>query len=121
MATSSSRPSTTTQQQDPGTEQLRIRKAFWLSVIGLTLAASLVFLLVLSDWKTASDITAVAGLFTSVLGTLVGAFFGLQIGSSAKESAENRADTAQRNLNSLLAAAGPDTIEEAKKHGFNLS
>ena len=120
MTTPGSSSPSSESPKDPSTEQLRIRKGFWLSVIGLVLAASLVVLLLLFGWKTASDIVAVVGLFTSVLGTLVGAFFGLQIGASDKAKAEERADSAEKNLKSLLGAASSETLATAKDLGFSL-
>lgn len=99
---------------DPKTEQLRINRAFWLAIFGLTLAAIVAVTLFFGGMDEASDLTSVVGLFTSVLGTLVGAFFGLQIGSAGKEEAEERANETQKNLNVLAAAADPDTITRAR-------
>lgn len=101
-------------------EKLRIRLAFWLSVIGLTLAALLVVVLLRSELKTATDITSVVGLFTSVLGTLVGAFFGLQIGAAGKEKAEQRAEEAQKKAGALQEAATPEVLEKARSLYPNL-
>ncbi len=101
--------------KDNATEKYRVGKAFQLSIIGLSLAAMLVIVLILAGWKTASDITAVVGLFTSVLGTLVGAFFGMQIGSADKAKAEERAENAQKKVDALHAAADDKTLERAKQ------
>jgi hypothetical protein len=98
-------------------EKLRIKKAFWLSLLGLFLASLLVvFLVLMGEFraKTAADITSVVGLFTTTLGTLVGAFFGLQIGSSGKEAAEKRADDSQKKAEALGAAATPQIIKKAQ-------
>ncbi len=105
---------TDTNAKDYATEKYRIGKAFQLSIIGLSLAAMLVIVLIFAGWKSSSDITAVVGLFTSVLGTLVGAFFGMQIGSADKAKAEERADNAQKKVDALHAAADEKTIEKAK-------
>lgn len=109
------------------TERLRIRKAFWLSVIGLGLAAALVVVLAFAGYGEASEITSIVGLFTSVLGTLAGAFFGLQVGSSGKEKAENRADEAQKKLELagkrlevVLSLANPSVLSDAKRAAPNL-
>ncbi len=106
-------PRPTAKAEDPATEKLRINKAFWLSIVGLGLAAALVGVLLLAGWDTASDITSVVGLFTSVLGTLVGAFFGLQIGSAGKAEADARAKSAQKKADALSAAADEETITRA--------
>ncbi len=92
---------------------LRIERAFQLAAFGLGLIAALVVFLSWRGWGSASDVISLAGLFTSVLGTLVGAFFGLQIVAASKQQAEERADTAQRKVEVLQAAADQDTIHRA--------
>jgi len=103
-----------TKIQDSAIEALRIKKAFYLSVFGLSLSVALVVVLLIAGMNKSNDIVAVVGLFTSVLGTLVGAFFGLQIGAAGKEKAEQRADNAQKKANALQAAADEPTINRAK-------
>ena len=93
---------------DPGTEKMRITYAFWLAVIGLAIAATLVIFLVARTEYKSSDVVAVTGLFTSVLGTLVGAFFGLQIGSAGKEKAQQEAQDAHSLAQKALARLSPD-------------
>ncbi len=91
----------------------RIRRAYYLSIFGLGLAASLVVALLIAGCCDANDITSIVGLFTSVLGTLVGAFFGLQVGSAGKDKAEERADNAQKKADVLGAYSQPETIKLA--------
>src|SRR5262249_2122364 len=70
------------------TERLRVRHAFLLSVFGLGPAAGLtVFLVMATKTKveTSAEVIAIVGLFTSVSGTLVGAFFGMHIGAAGAE------------------------------------
>ena len=92
-------------------ETLRITKAFQLAVFGLGLAAALVVALLIAGWTDASGVASVVGLFTSVLGTLVGAFFGLQIGSADKAQAEQRAETAQKKTDALLLVCTEQAID----------
>ncbi len=115
MSAQPGKPQSGPKLQDRLIEITRINRAFWLSIFGLSLAAALVIALLVAGWKASSDIVAVVGLFTSVLGTLVGAFFGLQIGSAGTAKAEDRADNAQKKADALSAAANKDTIDEAKK------
>ncbi len=100
---------------DPQLEKYRIRKAFWLAIVGLVIAALLVLMLLAYGFTESKDIVAVVGLFTSVLGTLVGAFFGLQIGSAGKEASDQRANKAEQKSNALLSAANIDLIKNAKE------
>lgn len=98
----------------------RIRRAYYLSIFGLGLAASLVVALLIAGCCDANDITSIVGLFTSVLGTLVGAFFGLQVGSAGKDKAEERADNAQKKADVLGAYSQPETIKLAMEKYPNL-
>ena len=96
------------QQTDVNIERIRIVYAFWLAVLGLAIAAVLVVFLVFQGKYESKDVLAVVGLFTSVLGTLVGAFFGLQVGSSGRESAQEAARDANNVAQRALAALPPE-------------
>ncbi len=108
-------------------EELRIKAAFWLAVIGLGLAASLTFVLI-ANGKGGTEITSVVGLFTSVLGTLVGAFFGLQIGSAGTATAQQQAADAQQQTadannkaNAFAGAMKPEDLKAAIENYKRLS
>jgi len=104
------------------TERLRIHHAFWLSIFGLALAAALAVLLVFmagTKVDTPAEVVAIVGLFTSVTGTLVGAFFGLQIGAAgaeherrSRQKAEESRQTAEEATRIALAHLHPDTAKE---------
>src|SRR4030095_5464319 len=104
------------------TERLRIHHAFWLSLFGLGLAAALtVFLVFHSKPKvdTSAEVVAIVGLFTSVTGTLVGAFFGMQIGAAgaeherrSRQAAEENRQRAEEVTRRALAHLNPDTAKE---------
>ena len=103
-------------------ERLRIHHAFWLSIFGLALSAVLaVFLVSKAGTKvdTSSEVVAIVGLFTSVTGTLVGAFFGLQIGAAGAEherrsrhKAEEDRRRAEKLTHAALAHLHPDKAKE---------
>jgi hypothetical protein len=83
--------------------------------IGVTLC---VYLVAVAHWKSASDVATAAGSVSGVIGTLVGAFFGIHIGSAGKARAEAARDRAEsdRHAEALkvqrLAAAGdPETVQ----------
>lgn len=100
---------------DIETERSRIRHAFWLSVFGLTLAAALTVFLVhhpKTPAKSSAELVGIVGLFTSVTGTLVGAFFGLQIGQA---SAEHERRSRQRAEEVTRIALGHMDRDSAKQ------
>jgi hypothetical protein len=88
----------------------------------LLLAASLVgFLVIMGETKVANstEVAMIVGLFTSMTGTLVGAFFGLQIGAAGAEverQSRLQAEESHRNTEELaqsaLACLNPDTAKE---------
>jgi hypothetical protein len=104
------------------TERLRIHHAFWLSLFGLALAAALTVFLVFHSKptvNTSAEVVAIVGLFTSVTGTLVGAFFGMQIGAAgaeherrSRQSAEENRQRAEEVTRRALAHLNPDTAKE---------
>lgn len=96
------------------TESMRIDCAFWLSTVGLMLAAFLVIFLVWSNFREANDIIAIVGLFTSILGTLVGSFFGLQIGSTGTVQANSQAAKANERADQAMQIANEANKEKDK-------
>jgi hypothetical protein len=46
-------------------------------------------------WSTAQEVSAVAGAITGLVGTVVGAFFGVQVGSAGAEQAERARQEAE--------------------------
>jgi hypothetical protein len=118
MSAQPSQPQPSVKPNGGAGETYRIKMAFWLSIFGLSIAALIVIALLIAGFKTSNDIVGVVGLFTSILGTLVGLFFGVQIGSAGKTEAEQRAGDAQKNANALAAAATKGVVNQAQKYGW---
>ena len=96
------------------TDQMRIKYGFWVVTIGIAIVAA-VFITAIVRWSTAAEVTAVVGSVTGVIGTIVSAFFGVQVGSQGKEKAEDRALKAESDrqasedrVTQLAAALQPD-------------
>jgi|GEM_PF-5198864 len=98
--------------------------ALIISIIGLLIPAMLIVFLVHYNAKNigqaavlwqASEITAVAGLFTSIVGTLVGAFLGVQVGAAGKKFAEEAARQAIRHAEELRKEVQQMRVDLAKK------
>ena len=69
--------------------------------------------------ETSAEVVAIIGLFTSVTGTLVGSFFGMQIGAAGAEherrnrqSAEESRQRAEEVTRIALAHLNPDKAKE---------
>ena len=86
-------------------EELKFGGAMWIVLFGLVVIACLAFFLTgEGDWKPA-DITTLIGSLTTFLGTVVGAFLGVQVGAAGKANAENVARRA-------LAALPPESARQ---------
>jgi len=81
-------------------DDLRYGGALVVVVLGLCVFAGLSYLLPVKEgWKSA-DVIALVGTLTTFLGTVVGAFLGVQVGSAGKQKSE---DLANRALGALPA------------------
>lgn len=96
-------------------ETQRMRYAFWLAVIGLGLSVALVVFLILRTGMTGPEIVAIVGVFTSMTGTLVGAFFGVQIGSAGREQEREERRQANQMLEMAMAKMPPPLTDELIK------
>ena len=95
----------------PSVDMARIRYGAWLIVAAFALLG-VVFGIAVSQFSTASDVTAVVGSVTTVVGTIIGAFFGVQIGSAGKEAAENGRAHAERAARLALGKLEPQAAED---------
>ena len=99
-------------------EKLRLQFAFALSVVGLLLAAILAIVLVFKEQWAATDTVALVGLFTSVLGTLVGAFFGVQVGLAGREEERQDLRDTRAHLEEALTLLPEDKGGQLRQHWF---
>ncbi|TEU00532.1 MAG: hypothetical protein E3J23_02360 [Candidatus Stahlbacteria bacterium] len=88
------------------TDKMRIKYGFWVIIIGFILV-TIVFIAAIVKWSEASDVTAVVGAFTGLVGTVVGAFFGVQIGSAGKEKAERERKEAEEKALRMASLLSP--------------
>ncbi|WP_048062012.1 hypothetical protein [Methanocorpusculum labreanum] len=70
----------------------------YIALVGLIASLLIGCLMILVGMRTASDIVAVIGAFTSVTGTLTGYFFGQKIESANRENTENRISASMADL-----------------------
>jgi hypothetical protein len=88
--------------------------ALTVAIVGLVVPGSLVVLLVLRDWQ-ANEIATVIGLFTGLVGTMVGAFLGVQVGAVGKQEAieaRKEAEAVTRRALATMPAAEAAKILE---------
>ena len=97
-------------KQSTSADELRVRYGFWVVVIGLFIVG-IIFVVSILKWSTAADVATAVGSLTGVVGTIIGAFFGIQVGSSGKEKAEADRATAEDKAMSLAAELPPDVAK----------
>jgi hypothetical protein len=87
----------------PSPDELRIKYGYRVILGGFILVA-VVLLVAILRWDVANDVALVVGLFTSMVGTIVGAFFGIQVGSQGKEEALVAREQAETKADAALGA-----------------
>ena len=90
-------------------DELRYGGALLVTFFGFIVIAILVYYLPVKDGWKASEVTALVGSLTAVLGTIVGAFLGVQAGAAGKQKAENLAN---RALAALTPAEAEKVLEK---------
>lgn len=79
----------------------------FLVVIAGFVLVGIVFYFSIHKWLESKDVTAAVGSVTSVVGTLAGAFFGVNIGAAGKARAESERNSAQKTVAKLAALVQP--------------
>lgn len=102
------------QAQVPSADLTRIRYGAGLIAAAFILVGT-VFGVAISQFTAASDVVAVVGSMTTLIGTLVGAFFGAHVGSAGKEAAEAGRTRAERTTRMALGKLDPQAAEDLMK------
>ena len=72
---------------DQQLDQLRIRYGLWIILAGFVLVA-LVSVVSIFRWEDVTSAATAIGATTSLVGTVVGSFLGVQVGAAGKERAQ---------------------------------
>jgi hypothetical protein len=90
-------------------ERLRIWLGFGFAIVGLIVCGVIGWILIRHDkHREAHEIVGIVGLFTSVTGTLAGAFLGMHIGSAHAENERRRRDRAEGIARLAIAHVDPE-------------
>ena len=93
----------------------RIRYGAWL-IVAAFLMLGIVFGVAVLRYPSAMDVAAVVGTLSTVTGTILGAYFGAQVGSAGKEAAEAGRRKAERTANIALSNLHPSVAERIQHH-----
>lgn len=102
------------QKPSPNVDMARVKYGAWLVGAAFVLLG-VVFGFAVSQFSTAADVTAVVGGVATVVGTIIGAFFGVQVGSSGKEAAEAGRTNAERAARMALGKLNPADADDIVK------
>ena len=89
----------------------RIRYGAWLIAAAFLLLGAM-FGIAVWRYPSASDVAAVVGTLATVTGTILGAFFGAQVGSAGKDAAEAGRRKAERTAQMALGKLDPTVANE---------
>jgi hypothetical protein len=84
-----------------------------LVALALVSVGAIVVLLAYRDvFENATDVTTVLGSWFTVVGTIVGAYFGIKASSDATDRAQSATQMANNRANQALAKLSPETADE---------
>lgn len=100
------------------TDSIRLKYGFWIIMSGLIIVM-IAFLVATFRWQNAEDVTATVGIITSFIGTLVGAYLGIKIGSEGKDKEVAERKKAEKKAFNLAGRLDPEKFAEYKKEMKN--
>lgn len=98
-------------QSTPNIDLTRVRYGAGLILAAFVLLGA-VFGIAITKYTVPQSVTLVVGSVASVVGTIVGAFFGIQVGSSGKEAAEAGRVQAEKAARLALAKLEPHEADQ---------
>jgi hypothetical protein len=69
------------------------------------------FVVAVGQYDKASDVSTALAPITGVVGTIVGAYFGVQVGAAGKDKADAARDKSEAHTRKALLALAPDSPE----------
>jgi hypothetical protein len=94
-------------------DRLRLRYGFWIIITGFALVF-LITLIAMFRWVEVTSVAKVVGAVASLVGTVVGAFFGVQVGAVGKERAEAARERSDQGIKAALSMLPPEAAEQLR-------
>ncbi len=94
-------------------DRLRLRYGFWIIITGFTLVF-LITLMASFRWAEVTSVATVVGAVASLAGTVVGAFFGVQVGAVGKERADAARERSDEGIKAALSMLPPESAEQLR-------
>jgi hypothetical protein len=101
------------------TEDTKAKYGFWIviaglgSVIVLYIGTIITFAILSTADTLANNVVAAMGAITGVIGSLVGAYFGVQVGASGKETSDAAAAQSSALAQGAMSQLNPEQTQDA--------
>jgi hypothetical protein len=95
-------------------DRMRIRYGLLIILTGFALVA-LVSLVSIWRWEDVTSVATAIGATTSLVGTVVGSFLGVQVGSAGKERAEADRQQVEEMARAALSMSPPDVANQLRE------
>jgi hypothetical protein len=100
-----------------GGDRFRLRYGFWIIITGFALVA-IITIISIFRWAEVTSVATVVGAVASLVGTVVGAFFGVQVGGVGKERADAARERSEELTRTALSMLPPEAAEQLRS-GMN--
>src|SRR5215207_3541423 len=90
-----------------------LRYGFWIIITGFALVF-LITLIATFRWSEVTNVATVVGAVSSLVGTVVGAFFGVQVGAVGKERAEAARERSEQGIKAALSMLPPESAAQLR-------
>ena len=95
-------------------DRLRMRYGLLIILAGFVLVA-LISVVSIFRWEDVTSVATAIGATTSLVGTVVGSFLGIQVGSAGKERAEADRQRVEQLARLALAMLPPEVASEVRE------
>lgn len=95
-------------------DQQRIRYGLWIILTGFALVA-LITIVSIFKWNDVTSVATAIGATTSLVGTVVGSFLGVQVGSAGKERAETDRQRLEDTVRLALSMLPPEVAKQLQE------
>jgi inner membrane protein involved in colicin E2 resistance len=93
---------------------MRIKYGFWIILMGFLLIALITAASILK-WNDVTSVATVIGATTSLVGTVVGSFLGVQVGAAGKERVEADRKQSEETARIALSMLPPEVAIQVQE------
>jgi len=93
---------------------MRLKYGFWIILMGFFLIALITAASILK-WNDVTSVATVIGATTSLVGTVVGSFLGVQVGAAGKERVEADRNKSEETARIALSMLPPEVAIQVQE------